>query len=184
MPRPTATDSNDASQDLQLQRLNSTTANTNTPLVLNSDITNSNSSSDYHQQFSSAPAHLVQQNSFSSTLSDENSSNMFSLSMQEPPNDTTTSSSNSIPISRSTVMELNNNSMKIITTPNVSPIHSLHSTPRPIMEDKCIQCINDEDNENSIEQDAIGSIDIEQIKKRSGDDVVSNEESWTIAADR
>jgi len=169
MPRPSTNDSNDPSQELQ-QRLNTTTTTTNpnTSLVMNSDIINSNSSPDYHRQSSSTPTRLVQQTSLSSTHSDDNTSNIFSLSMQEQTNDTTNSSSNSIPISRNNIIQLNNNSysIKTITTPNISPsispIQSLNSTPRPIMEDKCIQCINDEDeyedDENSIEQDGIETI--------------------------
>jgi len=191
MPRPSTNDSNDISQESQ-QRLNPTT-NSNTSLIINSDIINSNSSPDYNRQSSSTPTRLVQQTSLSSTLSDDNTSNIFSLSMQEQINDTTTSSSNSIPISRNNPIQLNNNfdSIKTITTPNISPsispIQSLHSTPRPTMEDKSIQCINDEeeyeDNENSIEQDGIETINDEQlieINKRSGDD---DDDSWTVKAD-
>ncbi len=175
MPRPSTNDSNDTSQESQ-QRLNTTT-NPNTSLIINSDIINSNSSPDYNRQSSSTPTRLVQQTSLSSTLSDDNTSNIFSLSMQEQINDTTTSSSNSIPISRNNPIQLNNNfdSIKTITTPNISP--------RPTMEDKSIQCINDEeDDENSIEQDEIETINDEQlieINKRSGDD-----DNWTIKADR
>jgi hypothetical protein len=170
MPRPSTTDSTDTSQDIQQQRLNLTP---NSSLTLNNDITNSNSSSDYLPQSSQ----LLQQNSLSSTQSDDNSSNIFSLSMQEQNNDTTTSSSNSIPISRCNTIELNNNSNQLITTPNLSPVQSLQSTPGPVMEDKSIQCLNDEDeyedDENSREQEDI------EIKKRSGED-----DSWTIEADR
>jgi hypothetical protein len=176
MPRPTATDSIDTSQEIpqqQQHRLNSTT---NSSLILNADILNSNLSSDYHSQ---TPTHFVQQTSLSSTHSDDNSSNILSLSMQEQINDTTTSSSNSIPISRSNTAELNNNSNQLITTPNLSPIQSLQSTPRPAMEDKSIQCINEEDgyedDENSLEQDEINF----EVKKRSGDD-----DSWSVEADR
>jgi hypothetical protein len=183
MPRPSTSDLNDTSQESQ-QRLNTPT-NSHTSLIINSDIINSNSSPDYNRQSSSTtPTRLLQQTSLSSTLSDDNNtSNIFSLSMQEQTNDTTTSSSNSIPISRN---NNNFNSIKTITTPNISPIQSLHSTPRPIMEDKSIQCINDEeedeDDENSIEQDEIETINDEQlieINKRSLDD-----ESWTVTADR
>ncbi|CAF1002596.1 unnamed protein product [Rotaria sordida] len=198
MPRPSTTDSNDTSQEFQ-QRLN-TILNTNTSLVLNNDITNSNSSSDYRQQSPSTPTRLVQQTSLSSTLSDDNStSNIFSLSMQEQNNDTTTSSSNSIPISRHSTIQFDNNlnSIKTLTTPNISPsmspIQSLHSTPKPLMEDKCIQCINHkneyEDDDISMKHDEIDIIDNQQIiinseiKKRSADDIISNDESWTIAAD-
>ncbi|CAF5082375.1 unnamed protein product, partial [Rotaria socialis] len=48
------------------------------------------------------------------------------------------------------------------------------------MEDKCIQCIDD--NENSIEQLTKGNLP----KKRNGqslDDNSSSDESWTVAAD-
>ncbi|CAF2715309.1 unnamed protein product [Rotaria sp. Silwood2] len=198
MPRPSTTDSNDTSQEFQ-QRLN-TILNTNISLVPNNDTTNSNSSSDYRQQSPSTPTRLVQQTSLSSTLSDDNSSsNIFSLSIQEQNNDTTTSSSNSIPISRHSTIQFDNNlnSIKTLTTPNISPsmspIQSLHSTPRPLMEDKCIQCINHkneyEDDEISIEHDEIDAIDNQQIitnaeiKKRSRDDIISNDESWTMAVD-
>jgi len=155
MPRPSATDAIDTSIELQ-QRLNPTV---NTSLILSSDITNSNSSSDYRQQSSSTPTRLIQQNSFSSTHSDDNTSNI-----QEQTNDTTTSSSNSIPIARNK----NFDSMKIITTtpnisPPISPIQSLHSTSRPLMQDKSIQCIDDEDNENSIGRDGMETIDDGQI---------------------
>jgi hypothetical protein len=155
MPRPSATDAIDTSIELQQQRLNPTV---NTSLILSSDITNSNSSSDYRQQSSSTPTRLIQQNSFSSTHSDDNTSNI-----QEQTNDTTTSSSNSIPIARNK----NSDSMKIITTPNISPpispIQSLHSISRPLMQDKSIQCIDDEDNENSIGRDGMETIDDGQI---------------------
>lgn len=193
MPRPSINDPND------LSTANTSLSTANTSLIVNSDIINSNTSPDYHRQSSSTPTHFVQQTSLSSTLSDDNTSNIFSLSIPEPTNDTTTSSSNSIPISRD-----NNqfNSIETLTTPpNLSPIQSSHSISRPIMEDRSIQCINDvDDDENSIEQDRIENIDNEQIptskkieffflkrkfisidseiKKRSED-----EENWTITAE-
>jgi hypothetical protein len=176
MPRPSTNDSNDTS----ITNNTSSTTNLNTSAIVHSDIINSNSSPDYHRQSSSTPTRLIQQTSLSSTLSDDNASNIFSLSMQEQINDTTTSSSNSIPISRTDSVQFNNNSNSIqtITTPNTSPIQSLHSTPRPVMEDKSIQCINDEDgDENSTEQDGLNA---EQIitNKRAGED-----ENWTVTAD-
>jgi hypothetical protein len=155
MPRPSINDPNDSSI------ANSSLSTTNTSLIMNSDIINSNTSPDYHRQSSSTPTHFVQQTSLSSTLSDDNTSNLFSLSIPEQINDTTTSSSNSIPISRD-----NNQFNAITTSPNLSPIQSSHSISRPIMEDKSIQCINDEDDddENSIEQDRIETINNEQIQ--------------------
>ncbi len=147
MPRPSTNDSTETSS----------TSNPNTSLVANGDLINSNSSPDYHRQ-SSTPTRFLHQTSLSSTLSDDNTSNVFSSSMQEQTNDTTTSSSNSIPISRNNAIELNNpsNSMQTDTTPNISPIQSLQSTPGPTMEDKSIQCINDTteyaSNENSMEE--------------------------------
>jgi len=155
MPRPSINDPNDSSI------ANSSLSTTNTSLIMNSDIINSNTSPDYHRQSSSTPTHFVQQTSLSSTLSDDNTSNLFSLSIPEQINDTTTSSSNSIPISRD-----NNQFNAITTSPNLSPIQSSNSISRPIMEDKSIQCINDEDDddENSIEQDRIETINNEQIQ--------------------
>ena len=156
MPRPSINDPND------LSTANTSSSTANTSLIVNSDIINSNTSPDYHRQSSSTPTHFVQQTSLSSTLSDDNTSNIFSSSIPEQTNDTTTSSSNSIPISRD-----NNqfNSIEPLTTPpHLSPIQSSHSISRPIMEDRSIQCINDvDDDENSIEQDRMENIDNEQI---------------------
>lgn len=170
MPRPSTNDSIDTSQEFQ-QRLNPTT-NSNTSLIVNNDIINSNSSPDYQHQSSSTPIRLVQQTSLSSTHSDDNISNIFSLSMQEQLNDTTTSSSNSIPISRNNLINNSN-----LISPINSPIESLNSTSRPAMEDKSIQCIN-EDDENSIEQEEINDEHLE-TKKRSNDD-----ENWITEVDR
>jgi hypothetical protein len=145
MPRPSINDPNDSSI------ANTSLSTTNTSLIVNSDIINSNTSPDYQRQSSSTPTHFVQQTSLSSTLSDDNTSNIFSSSIPEQTNDTTTSSSNSIPISRDNHQF---NSIETITTsPNLSPIQSSHSISRPIMEDKSIQCINEEDDdeENSME---------------------------------
>ncbi|CAF3589571.1 unnamed protein product [Rotaria sordida] len=208
MPRPATTDSIDTSHDLQ-QRLNTTTATnnlstlttTNVPLIINNhnatdDLTNGNStifsSPDYCQQ--STSTRLIQQYNLPTTHSDKTLSNIHLLSTQQL-NDSTISSydlnrssSNSIPIKRCNSIQLNNNSnsIKTITTPLISPIQSLCSTSniRPLMEDKCIQCIDD--NENSTEHN-------EQLtknnisKKRNGqshdDNNLSSDESWTVAAD-
>ncbi|UJR26240.1 hypothetical protein I4U23_007581 [Adineta vaga] len=177
MPRPSATDLNDTSNDLQQQQQRSlTSANNNTSLILNSDISNSNSSSDYRQQTSSTPTCLVQQTSLSSTLSDDIPSNMLSLSSQEQPNDTTTSSSNSIPISRNDNNEFN--SIKTITTPNVSPSTSpLHSTPKLIIEDKSIQYVDHNNTKEQNQMEIVTATDAE-LKKRS-----SQDDSWIIIAD-
>ncbi|CAF4482693.1 unnamed protein product [Rotaria socialis] len=184
MPRPSTIDSNDVSQDFQ-QRL-STILNTNASLVLNTDMNNSNSSSDYRQQSPSTQTRLVQQTSLSSTYSDDNASNIFSLSMNEQVNDTTTSSSNSIPILRHTTKQLNMNSIQTITTPNISPtmspIQSLQSTPKTFMADKSIQCINQHKNEfpdNASHAEINYEKPITGNNKRSGDDM----ESWTVAAE-
>ncbi|CAF1088653.1 unnamed protein product [Adineta ricciae] len=135
MPRPSATDLNDAPNDLQ-QRSSTPANSNNLSMVLTSDISNSNSSPDYRQHVC-----LVQQTSLSSTFSDDIPSNVLSLSSHEQTNDTATSSSNSIPIARNHSMEIN--SIKGITTPNVSRSSSpLHSTPKPFTEDKSMQCIN------------------------------------------
>jgi hypothetical protein len=166
MPRPSATDSNDISHTTTSGI--STPTNINTSLILNGDITNSNSSL---FPSSSTPPRLVQQNSLSSTLSDDNSSHMLSLSTQEQNNDTTTSSSNSIPISRhnTSLIKPITSPLNINDLPSISPIQSLRltPTPRPLMEDKSIQCIDDEDeyedDENSKEQDGIETTDDEQI---------------------
>jgi hypothetical protein len=151
MPRPSATDLNDTSTDpLQQQQRSQTPATSNASIVLTSDIPNSNSSPDYRSQTSLTPTRLVQQTSLSSTLSDEMSPNILSLSTQEQTNDTTTSSFNSIPISRNNPIEPN--IVKDTTTPNVSPPSSpLHSTPKPTMEDKFIQCIDNDSGQRQIE---------------------------------
>ena len=200
MPRPTVTDSNDTSQEYQ-QRLCSTTN------ILNSDLTNSSSSSDYSQQ---SPKQVAQQTNLLSTFSDVTPSNIFSSSIQEQNN--TISSSSSVPTSHSNAIELNMNPNSM-TTPHISPIQSLHSTLKPTVEDKGIQCIaNKNHNENSLEQDDIETINDEQIitsrkiniwmgiflfyvpfyfieidseiKKRSRGDILSDNDNWTFAADR
>jgi hypothetical protein len=174
MPRPSTNDLNDSS----IANTPSSTANTS--LIVNSDIINSNTSPDYQRQSSSTPTHFVQQTSLSSTLSDDNISNAFLSSMPEQVNDTTTSSSNSIPISRDN-HQFNSIETIITTPPNLSPIQSLNSISRPTMEDKSIQCINEEnDEENSMEEDQVETskeIHLE-TKKRPGD-----EENWTTAAE-
>lgn len=170
MPRPSTTDHIDTSQDLH-QRLNTTassnlsTSTTNVPLTITShtasdDLSTGNStifaSSDYHQQ-QSTPTRFIKQYSLPTTLSDKNSSNINLLSTQKT-NDSTissydrnTSSPNSIPTQRSSSIKLNNNPnlIRTITTPLISPVQSLSCTTtiRPVMEDKSIQCIDD--NENS-----------------------------------
>ncbi|CAF1604533.1 unnamed protein product [Rotaria sp. Silwood1] len=175
MPRPSTIDSVDTSHDLQ-QRLNTTTTS-NVPLTINNhsttvDLTNGNStifsSSDYRQQ--STSTHLIQQYNLSTLKQQHNDSTISSY-------DLNISSSNSIPIKH-----CNLNTIKTITTPLISPICSTTNI-RPIMEDKCIQCIDD--NENSTEHNE------QLIKKRNGqshdddddDNNLSNDESWTVAAD-
>jgi hypothetical protein len=163
MPRPSPTDSNDTSHDIQ-QRLNTTTSNNllvppiNVPLIINNhgatdELANNNNSS----LFPITPTRFIQQNSLPTTLSDKKTSNIHILSRQQHNNSTTSSndlnisSSNSISVHRSSPIQLNNHpsSIKTITTPLVSPIQSLRSTSnaRPLMKDKSIQCIDD--NENS-----------------------------------
>jgi hypothetical protein len=145
MPRPSTTDPIDTSHDLQ-QRLNTTTSSNlststlNVPLTITNhnnttdDLANGHStifsSTDFRQQLT--PTRLIQQ---------------YSLPTQTQHNDLNLSSPNSIPIQRHSSY-----SIKTITTPLISPIQSLCSTPniRPAMEDKSIQCIDD--NVNSIEQ--------------------------------
>ena len=174
MPRPSTNELNDSS----ITNTSSSTANTS--LIVNSDTINSNTSPDYQRQSSSTPTHFVQQTSLSSTLSDDIISNAFSSSMPEQANDTTTSSSNSIPISRDNHQF--DSVEAIATTPNLSPIQSSNSIARPIMEDKSIQCINEEnDEENSMEEDRVETSNNEmhlEAKKRSSD-----EENWTTAAE-
>ncbi|CAF3289336.1 unnamed protein product [Rotaria sp. Silwood2] len=207
MPRPSTTDSLDTSHDLQ-QRLNTITTNnlststtTNVPLTINNhtttdDLTNGNStifsSSDYRQQ--STSTRLIQQYNLPRTHLDKTSSNIHLLSTQQHNDsaissyDLNISSPNSIPIKRCSSIQLNNNSnsIKTITTPLISPIKSLCSTSniRPLMEDKCIQCIDD--NENSTEHnEQLTKSNI--LKKRNGqshdDNNSSSDESWTVAAD-
>ena len=188
MPRPSINDPNESSTANNL----SSTSNPNTSFTANNDILDSNSSPDYHRQSSSTPTNFVQQTSLSSTLSDDNISNIF---MQEQPNDTTTSSSNSIPITR----DLNQSTEFVENTPNLSPIQSAESISRPIMEDKSIQCINNQEEENNREQDRIDSEPITssrrnpmcclsmfvfiglEIKKRPVDEDEGNDD-WTVAA--
>ena len=170
MPRPSTTDSIETSHDSQ-RRLNTKTSNTpstptttNVPLIINhhnttGDLANSNlslfSSSDYRQP--STPIRLIQQHNLSTTTSNHRISNIHSLSHNDTAissNELNISSPHSIPIVRSSSIQLNNN--RTMTTPLVSPIQSTRTTPnsRPLMEDKCIQCIDDEEtSENSMEHD-------------------------------
>ncbi|CAF0815235.1 unnamed protein product [Adineta ricciae] len=168
MPRPSATDLNDASNDLQ-QRSSTPANSNNVSVVLTSDISNSNSSPDYRQHVC-----LVQQTSLSSTFSDDIPSNALSLSSQEQTNDTTTSSSNSTPIARSHSIEIN--SIKGITTPNVSRAPSpLHSTPKPFTEDKSMQYIH---QNSTKEYDPMETTSDSESKKR-----YNHDDSWTVIAD-
>lgn len=194
MPRPSINDPSESSIANNL----SSTSNPNTSFTASNDILDNNSSPDYHRQSSSTPTNFVQQTSLSSTLSDDNISNIFPLSLQEQPNDTTTSSSNSIPITR----DLNQSTEFVENTPNLSPIQSAESISQPIMEDKSIQCINNQEEENSREQDRIDSEPIpssrriqydrmdylsmfvfigSEIKKRPVDEDEGNDD-WTVAA--
>lgn len=169
MPRPSINDPNESSTANNL----SSTSNPNTSFTLSNDILdNNNTSPDYHRQSSSTPTNFVQQTSLSSTLSDDNISNMFPLSMQEQTNDTTTSSSNSIPMAR----DHNQTNELIENTPNLSPIQSAQSISRPIMEDKSIQCINNEEQqENSRQQD---QIDSEQITSSRTNEMGSKKKNF------
>lgn len=160
MPRPTTNDPNENSTVNNL----SLTSNPNTSFTLGNELVDNNSSPDYHRQSSSTPTNFVQQTSLSSTLSDDNISNMFPLSNQEQTNDTTTSSSNSIPTAR----DHNQTNDLIENTPNLSPIQSAESIARPIMEDKSIQCINNEEQEeNSKQQDHIDSEPIASSREKT-----------------
>lgn len=161
MPRPSTTDPNETST----ANNPSSISNPNTSLIISSDIIDSNSSSVYHRQSSFTPTNFVQQTSLSSTLSDDNTSNIFPLSLQDQTNDTTTSSSNSIPISRdqNNITELTHRVNSMDTTPNLSPMQSADSIAQPIMEDKSIQCINDEEEQNSREHERMKSVNSEQI---------------------
>lgn len=159
MPRPSPTDSIDASHDLQ-QRLNTAinnTSSTNVPLIINNHtVTDDLATTNNLSLFSSTPTRLIQQHSLPTTLSDKKPSNIHLLSRQQHNNSTTSSndlnlsSSNSIPIHRSSPIQLNNNpsSIKTITTPLVSPIQSLRSplNIRPLMKDQSIQCIDNNGN--------------------------------------
>jgi hypothetical protein len=162
MPRPSATDSTDTSNDLQRRLItttNSIPSTTNVPLIMNNhnttgDLINSNltlfPSADYRQQ----PTRLIQQHSLPTTLANNKTSNIHLISHNDSSNDRNISSSNSIPTARSSSIQLNNN--LTMTTPLISPVQSACSTPnsRPLMEDKGIQCIDDEEiSENSMEYD-------------------------------
>lgn len=153
MPRPSTNDPNESSTAI------SSTSNPNTSFTASNDILDNNSSPDYHRQSSSTPTNFVQQTSLSSTLSDDNISNIFPLSMQEQPNDTTTSSSNSIPITR----DPNQSTDFVENTPNLSPIQSAQS----MIEDKSIQCLNNQEGENSKDQEQIESKPVSSGKTNS-----------------
>ncbi|CAF3360538.1 unnamed protein product [Rotaria socialis] len=181
MPRPSTTDPIDPSHDLQ-QRLHTTTSSNiststlNVPLTITNhnttdDLANCNStifsSTDFRQQLT--PTRLIQQYSLPTIATQtQHNDSTYDLNILSP---------NSIPIQHNS-----SHSIKTITIPLISPIQSLCSTSniRPAMEDKCIQCIDD--NENSIEQLTKGNLP----KKRNGqslDDNSSSDESWTVAAD-
>ncbi|CAM4746966.1 unnamed protein product [Rotaria magnacalcarata] len=181
MPRPSTTDPVDTSHDLQ-QRLNTTTSSNiststlNVPLTITNhnttdDLANGNStifsSTDFRQQLT--PTRLIQQYSLPTiTTQTQHNDSTYDLNILSP---------NSIPIHHNS-----SHSIKTITTPLISPIQSLCSTPniRPAMEDKSIQCIDD--NENSIEQLTKSNLSTKR-NGQSRDDNSSSDESWTVAAD-
>jgi hypothetical protein len=167
MPRPSPTDSIETSHDLQ-QRLNITTSNnislvppTNVPLIINNHTTPDDLANNHNLSlFPSTPTLLIQQHSLPTTLSNKKISNIHVLSRQQHNNSSTLSNDFNISSPNSIPIQLNNNPtlIKTITTPLISPIQSLRSTSntRPLMKDKSIQCIDD--NENSTD-------DTEQITK-------------------
>ncbi|CAF3760547.1 unnamed protein product [Adineta steineri] len=200
MPRPSPTDSIDTSHDLQ-QRLTTTTNNTssipatNVPLIINNhtatdNVANNNNSS----LFPSTSTHLIQQHNLSTTLSDKKPSNIHLISRQQHDNSTISSnelnisSPNSISIHRNSPIQLNNNpsSLKTITTPLMSPIQQTlrtTSNSRPLMKDKSIQCIDDNENSTGDEEQITKN---NLSKKRNGhshENSSSSDESWTVAAD-
>ncbi|CAF0833067.1 unnamed protein product [Adineta ricciae] len=196
MPRPSPSDSLETPHDVQqrLTTVSSTTSltlSTNVPLIINNhstaaETTNNNTNSSL---FPSTSSRFTQQHTLPTVLSDNKTSNLHVLSRQQQQqlNDSTTSSNeldisspNNISIQRSSPTQPNNysNSIKTIATSLIST-----STTRPLMKDKSIQCIDN--NENS-------TGDHEQIlknnlsKKRNGhslDESSSNDENWRVAAD-
>jgi hypothetical protein len=132
MPRPSTTDSLDSSHDLQ-QRLNPPTSsapstpNINVPLIIN----NSNPIDDLANSNSSTSTRLIQQHSLPTIISDKKTSNIHILSIPKQHNDSTTSTND---INKSSSIQRKNS---IMTT---------SSNSRPLMQDKSIQCIDDNGN--------------------------------------
>jgi hypothetical protein len=180
MPRPSATDST-----IDTSHLSSST--NNTPVVINGHITTSDMATSVSSIFTSTtPPRLLQQRSLPSTLSDDVLLSSLSGQQQQQHNDSidlnlSSSPNSSIPIHRSSLIQLNNNpaSIKTITTPLsvnasslLSPMHSLRSTSstRPLMEDKCIQCIDDETYNNEDEEMATTDDDNEEEEEEEEQD--------------
>jgi hypothetical protein len=183
MPRPSTTDSLDTSHDLQ-QRLNPPTSSTpstptatiNVPLIINNPnqtdvLANSNSS-----LIPSTSTRLIQHHSL---ISDKKTSNIHVLSIPKQHNDSTTSTN-----------DLNKSSSNCISIHRNNPLISSNS--RPAMEDKSIQCIDDNEN-STANSDQITKSNLRFLfiylfisifffvdKKRNRQ---SSDESWTVAAD-
>ena len=164
MPRPSTTSSVDTSQDVQqrittISNSNSSTLTANMPLTINNQnatdrLTNGNStifsSANYHQSTNPTQPHNL-----SKIVSDKKSSNINFLSMHQQNNsvkDFNSSSSNNISARCNNSIQMNNNNNNNNNSNSINALlMSSRSTTnmRPVMEDKCIQCIDD--NENSIE---------------------------------
>ena len=167
MPRPSPSDSLETSHDVQ-QRLTTVssatplTLSTNVPLIINNhsiaaEPTNNNTNSSL---FPSTSSRFIQQHTLPTALSDNKTTNLHVLSQQHndptiASNEVDISSPNNISIQRNSPTQPNNysNSIKTIATSLIST-----STTRPLMKDKSIQCIDN--NENS-------TGDHEQILKSS-----------------
>jgi hypothetical protein len=156
MPRPSTTDSLDTSHDLQ-QRLNIITTNTgsststtttNVPLIINNH-TSTDDLTNSNSSIFSSPDYRQQ-----STLT--RLSLPTTLSNKKPPN-----------------IQL----VSIQQQQQQNDLNLSSSNSRPIMEDKCIQCIDD--NVNSTTEEQITKNNNSSMK-RNGQ---SSDESWTVAAD-
>ena len=197
MPRPSATDSNEASS-------HTIPSATNAPLILPGDVSFV-SSADYRSQLST-PTRFIQQTNVPSNLWDDPTSAYLSLSsMHEQTNDSTTSSTNSIPVQRSISTQSygQSNSFRTIASPSpssrtqspsISPIDSLHSASmtKASTEGKLTQGISHDDDENSMEREMADNepmptgerveFDGTTVQKRKSDG--QDDDSWTTDAER
>ena len=210
MPRPSTNESLDTSHEIQHRSSSaSSMMNSTLPLAPASEHLNSNlshlASADYPPVSS---VRLLPQLSLPATLSDDTALNLLSsTSIQEHSNDTTTSSSHSIPIPRHDSTHVDDGFTSVsaaaspgqkVDSPPMSPIRSW-STLTASVEEKSMQCIEeaiveptttaeergpDVVAERLLTNSILSDSTARKRKERSDEDPLSPEHSWIEAASR